>query len=224
MSIVKGGAYAGNYSVQARMSGSGLTDNYKDYFFGDHGTVNGMPATGELWLKLASKIDSGFDFGSTAYHKIAIINFTEPSTHRRRYQMIINVQRNTRQYFIENLKWNTDGSFAYTVRGLSQNTANKPQFQAGQWDQLKMRIKPNTPGKNDGIAQLWVNGQLTMDYKDIPMRENTNLNPNVMIMSNYTYAKGTQWWDDFYLGEVDPDKQNAASPPMPPQIKSITPN
>lgn len=225
MSIVRGGAASGNYSVRATMpGGSTLTDNYQDFFFGDHGAVRGTPATGELWLKLASKVDSDFNFGSSPLNKIAIINFTDTSTQRRRYQILITLSRDTRQYFVENLMWNADGSFGRTVSALTQNTANRPQLRPGQWDQLKLRMKPNTPGKNDGIIQLWVNGQLTMDYKNVPMRENTSFNPNVLIMSNYTYAGGTQWWDDFYLSETDPDAgQVADSPPMAPQIKSITP-
>jgi hypothetical protein len=204
MSVVTGGAYQGDRSSRSTMIVDTLTDNYMDYYFGDHVAVGGEPADGELWLALASKLDSDFDFGPTRFHKITIINFTD-SNARRRYQMIVTAQRESREYFVELLKWNADRSFAYALPGLSQNRGSSLEIRFGQWDRLKVQMHPNTPGAADGVLRLWVNGELTMEYTDLYMREDSNFNPNVLIMSNYTEAGGTQWWDDFKLGETDPD-------------------
>lgn len=214
MSIVDYGAYSGTYAVRSTMPGGTLIDNYKDYFFGDHVAVNGDPADQDLWLRFASQLGSDFEFLDDAYHKLAIINFTD-SNGLRRYQLIVTVQRSSGEYFIENLKWNADRSFAYTVHGLSQNQATRYQARLGSWDELKMYVSPNTPGQHDGIIRLWVNGQLAMEYTDLYMREDTDFNPNVLIMSNYTRSSGTQWWDDFYLGESDPGSGGDVAPAAP---------
>lgn len=214
MSVVNSGAYSGTYAVRATMPGGTLTDNYKDYYFGDHASINGDPADGDIWLRLASKLDSDFDFLDVAYHKIAIINFTDENW-RRRYQLIVSVQRSTGEYFIENLKWNADRSFAYTVHGLSQNQTTHYPVRFDQWDELKMFARPNTPGERNGVIRFWVNGELAMEYTDLYMREDTSYNPNVLIMSNYSTAAGTQWWDNFYLGESDPGAGSDIAPAAP---------
>jgi hypothetical protein len=214
----------GTYSVRAEMTAGTTTDNYKDYYFGDHIAVNGTPPPAGIWLQLHSKFGANFDFGSNRYHKIAIINF-EDENGRRRYQIILTVQSSTNQYFIENLKWNADRSFGGSVSGNSQNLGTPATVRFGQWDKLKLYIEPNTPGQSDGIIRLWVNDELKMEYTDRPIREDTNYNPNKLILSNYvggTDTIGEQWWDEFYLGEEDPDGGLPNDPaPRPPVLLPI---
>ena len=93
MSVICTQAGEGRCSVQSILTPGTPTDNYKDYYFGDHRTVNGAPVTPQtgVWLSLQSKFDTGFQFGAnTGNHKIAIINF-EDENGRRRYQVIVNV-------------------------------------------------------------------------------------------------------------------------------------
>ena len=223
MTVTGQQASAGRYSAQSVMTSGQSTDNYKEFVFGDHPRVNGtaVNASQGLWLQFDSKFDTGFRFPSTGnVHKIAIVNF-EDSSSRRRYQILVNVWTANGDYFIEHLKWNEDRSFNRAMPSISQNVGTHAQVRYGQWDRLKLFIKPNTPGRADGTVQLWVNGELKANYPNLSVREDLSVNPNKMIMSNYvtqTTASGTQRWDNFYLGESDP---GGGVRPNPPILNSV---
>jgi hypothetical protein len=212
-------ASAGTRAARAVMTLGQTTDNYKDFYFGDHPTVNGEPVSDNgLWLRFDSQFEEGFVFGSSLLHKIALINFCDANG-RRRYQILINVWIPTGRYFIEHLRWNADGSFSTSFPGLSQNVGTAVPVRLGEWDRLKLYIRPNTPGSANGSVRLWVNGQLKTEYTNVPMREATSFNPNKLILSNYTavaFTNGVQWWDNFYLGDTDPDVVNPA--PKAPRL------
>jgi len=219
MTVTSEQASDGSYSVRAVKQSGQTADNYKDFLFGDHSRVGGTPVTPQtgVWLRLDSKFDTGFVFGSNAImHKIAIINFEDENA-RRRYQIIINVESRTREYFVEHLKWNADRSFNRAFPGMRQNVGTPVQPRLGEWDRLTLFLRPNTPGNADGEVRLWVNGQLKAEYRNVSVREDSPYNPNKLIMSNHvsdTTTSGVQRWDNFYLGESQPQE---VARPMPPQ-------
>jgi len=219
MSVTAADAADGRYAAQGRISTGQMANQYMDFIFGDHVRVGGTAVTASsgLWLQLESKFDAGFAFGRSAtLHKIAIVNF-EDENGRRRYQILVNVWTGSREYYLEHLKWNADRSFNRAMPGLGQNIGTPVQARLGQWDRLLVFLRPNTPGRADGEVRFWVNGVLKAEYRDITLREDTNYNPNKLIMGNYvtdTTASGVQRWDNFYLGETDP---RANLRPMPPQ-------
>lgn len=198
----------GRYSAQSVMTLGSTTDNYKEYVFGDHPRVAGLPVTVEtgLWLEFDVKFDSDFQYPACqCVHKIAILNLEDESS-RRRYQLIINLWTPDRTFFVEHLKWNADRSFNRALPGMTQNVGTPAAARFGEWDHLKLFVKPNTPGQANGVVRLWVNGRLKTDYSNIAVREDTSYMPNKLIMSNYvnaTTVSGTERWDNFYLGESD---------------------
>lgn len=222
MTVTTATATDGTHSVQSVNTAGQPTDNYKDYVFGDNPRVNGTPVTVQngVWLELDSRFDTGFQFGSNV-HKIAIINL-ENEAGRRRYQIIINVWSDTRNYFVEHLKWNEDGSFNRALPGMSQNVGTAVPARLGQWDHLKLFIKPNTSGQSNGIIRLWVNGVLKTEYTNCALREDTNYLPNKLIMANYVNVldtSGIQRWDNWYLGETDQGTTTVR--PNPPVIQGV---
>lgn len=222
MTVTTETATDGTRSVRSVNTAGQTTDNYKDYIFGDHARVGGTGVTEQngLWLQFDSRFDTGFVFGSNV-HKIAIINL-ENENSRRRYQIIINIWSSTGAYFVEHLKWNEDGSFNRAMPGMPENVGTPVNQRPGQWDRLKLFIKPNTRGQSNGIVRLWVNGVLKTEYTSVALREDTAYMPNKLIMSNYvnaTVTNGIQRWDNWYLGETDPG--GAAVRPNPPVIQSV---
>jgi hypothetical protein len=219
MTVTSTQATDGTRSAQSVMIAGQATDNYKDYVFGDHPRVGGSPVTTAqgVWLSFDSKFDSGFQFASGAnVHKIAIVNF-EDQNGRRRYQLILNAYLPNRLYFFEHLMWNADGSFSRSAPGISQNIGTPVSVRLGQWDKFKIFIKPNTPGRADGVVKMWINGELKLDHSTIAIREGTNYNPNKLIMSNYVTsptAVGIQRWDNWYLGETEPAGTVRPNPPV----------
>lgn len=223
LTVSSDAASDGRYAARAVMTQGQTTDNYKDFNFGDHPNVGGTAVSDAgLWLQFDAKFDQGFNFGQGPLHKIALINFND-NTGQRRYQILLNVWTSTQRYFVENLRWNADGSFGGSLPGMPQNVGTPAQVRQGQWDRLKLYVRPNTPGRSDGIIRLWVNGVLKTEYTQVAMRENTQFNPNKLILSNYvptTQTAGVQWWDNFYLGETDPD-QASDSPPAAPILRRV---
>jgi hypothetical protein len=223
MTVVGSVASDGRYSTQAVMTPGSITDNYKEYVFGDHPRVNGDPVTvaNGVWLTLDSRFETGFHFADGAtVHKIAIVNLEDASS-RRRYQIIINVIPQSGDYFVDHLKWNEDRSFNRTMPYVSQNLGTPAKVRFGQWDKLKLFIKPNTLGQANGVIRFWVNGVLKAEHTNVALRENVAVNPNKMIMSNYVNtatASGTQRWDNFRLAETDPE---GGVRPNPPVLNSV---
>ena len=209
MTVTSTQATAGSRSAQSVMISGQVTDNYKEYVFGNHPRVNGAPVTSTtgMWLSFDSKLDTGFRFATGAnVHKIAIVNFEDENA-RRRYQLILNVYIPTQQYFIEHLVWNADRTFNRAMPGLFENVGTPVTVRFGQWDKIKMFIKPNTPGRADGVLRMWVNDVLKLENTALNMRESTSYVPNKLIMSNYvntSTAVGTQRWDNWYMGETEP--------------------
>lgn len=223
MTVTSATASEGRYSTQSVMTPGSPTDNYKDYVFGDHPFVHGeaVNANTGLWLTFDSRFDTGFHFADGAVaHKVAIINL-EDSNARRRYQIIINVWCENGEYFVDHLKWNEDRSFNRTMPYVSQNIGTKTTVRFGQWDKLKLYIKPNTLGQANGVVRFWINGVLKAEHTNVALREDVPVNPNKLIMSNYvreSTASGTQRWDNFRLSETDPD---AGVRPNPPVLNSV---
>lgn len=223
MTVTGAVASEGRYSTQSVMTPGSPTDNYKDYVFGDHPRAGGVPVDSSkgLWLSFDSRFDTGFHFADGAVvHKIAIINL-EDANALRRYQIIINVWCENGEYFVDHLKWNADRSFNRTMPYVSQNIGTKTAVRFGQWDKLKLYIKPNTLGQANGVVRFWINGVLKAEHTNVALREDVAVNPNKLIMSNYvreSTAAGTQRWDNFRLSETDPD---AGVRPNPPVLNSV---
>jgi hypothetical protein len=219
MTVTAAVASSGRYSTQSVMIPGSVTDNYKEYVFGDHPRINGEPVTvaNGIWLTLDSRLDTGFHFADGAtVHKVAIVNL-EDSNSRRRYQIIINIIPQSGDYMVDHLKWNEDRSFNRTMPYVSQNVGTAAKVRFGQWDKLKLFIKPNTLGQANGVIRFWVNGTLKAEHTNVALRENVAVNPNKLIMSNYVNtatASGTQRWDNWHLSETDPDAGVRPNPPV----------
>jgi hypothetical protein len=220
MSVTNEDAREGTYSAKGIVVAGQGANNYKDFYFGNHPTVGGEAVSVErgLWVSLDTKFDNGFVFGSNAnVHKILLINFDDESA-RRRYQILLNIYTPTGEYFLEHLVWNADRSFQKAIPGIDQNIAPNAIMQRGAWARVKIFVKPNTSGQNNGIVRMWVNGVLKADHTDVPVRENTNFLPNKIIMSQYVTAtgtSGTQRWDNIKVSETDPDAASTLRPNPP---------
>lgn len=67
-----------------------------------------------------------------------------------------------------------------------------------QWYTIKQYVELNTPGQNNGILKMYVNGKLLVDRKDIQYRlaGKNNLKINDLIMNTYRGGSATDpvWW------------------------------
>lgn len=209
LSVTSEDASAGTYSAKGIMVAGAGADHYKDFYFGNHPTVGGEAVSVErgLWLSFDTKFDTGFTFGSAQVHKIMLINFDDENA-RRRYQIILNIWVPTGEYFLEHLVWNADRSFNKAIPGIDQNISPDALMRRGEWERIKIFVKPNTSGQSNGIVRMWVNGVLKTDRTSVAVRENTNFLPNKLIVGNYVTdltTNGVQRWDNVVLSDTDPD-------------------
>lgn len=55
--------------------------------------------------------------------------------------------------------------------GLPWNVAPPEKIVPGQWFWVETMAQMSTPGKEDGVVKLWVNGTLVTDCRDLPLRD-----------------------------------------------------
>jgi hypothetical protein len=79
--------------------------------------------------------------------------------------------------------------------------------ESGYWVLVESRAKLNTPGKNDGINQLWIDGRLEVERKNLNFRGNyTKHGINAVFLESY-WNKGSlkdqgRWYDNFVISTV----------------------
>ena len=196
--------YQGRWASQITATRGTGNDNYLAYNFGD-GTATGQR---DLWLRFAHKWSADWDDGGyQRVQKLMILNLHNPETGRRRYQLLLNLWTPDSGYFCEFLRVGEDRKF------YGSTTPNVPlnlKRRLGIWTEFVFRVRMNTPGKRDGILQVWSKDEdeathtLRVNRDDINYRDATEFSPNRLIQSNYqpeTVFSGTRWWDAWQLGE-----------------------
>ena len=66
-------------------------------------------------------------------------------------------------------------------------------FVCGDWNKIKIRTKLNTPGKHDGIIQVYHNEKKEIDMNCVCFRQNKNVLTSYMMFSTF-YGGSTQDW------------------------------
>lgn len=70
-----------------------------------------------------------------------------------------------------------------------------------RWTAIEWHVKVNTPGVNDGILQIWVDGKLALDRQDIQLRGPLPWDPRI---NDNMAAKIVPWIVHFYGGKNPP--------------------
>lgn len=79
--------------------------------------------------------------------------------------------------------------------------------ESGYWVLVESRVKLNTPGKNDGINQLWIDGRLEVERKNLNLRGTYRKHGiNAVFLESY-WNKGSlkdqgRWYDNFVVSTV----------------------
>ena len=208
--ITSDNPHSGNYCATAVLEAGTHSDNYADYYFGNHVSIGGQPVE-EVYLQLYSKFDSGYVWPQSS-HKIALLNLTDGQSYDRRYQVMLNVDSNG-FYYVEHSYIDTWQFF-----GLAQNQGSPAPVRYNEWDKLKLYVRLNTPGSSNGIIQLWVNDELKLSYSNVNIRRDSNYAINKLIMSSYATPSsgynGRQYYDDWILSKSNPGSSENTTTPI----------
>lgn len=76
--------------------------------------------------------------------------------------------------------------------------------ESGYWVLVESRAKLNTPGKSDGINQLWIDGRLECERRNLSFRENYTLHGiNAVFLEAYwndgSPVSQSRWYDNFII-------------------------
>ena len=213
MSVINSSPNSGNYCARATLTANTHSDNYLDYYFGDHPSYGGDKVE-ELYLQVYSKFSPGYIWPNDD-QKIALLNLTDGQSSQRRYQVGIMVNSEG-QYYIEHTDIDD-----WRFYGLSQNQGITTSVRAAEWDKLKLYVKLNTPGMSNGIVKFWINDILKLSYTNVNIRENTSFGMSKLILSSYAVdfsgSNGFQYYDDWTLSQTDPE--NGETPNLPTNLR-----
>lgn len=108
-----------------------------------------------------------------------------------------------------NLKW----------LGLRQGqTPIFSPIESGRWVCVESHVKLNTPGKTDGVFELWIDGKLEASRTDLDWHgEWTDYGINAVFLENHwnqgSVKKQARWFDDFIISTDPIGPVTALKPP-----------
>ncbi len=93
------------------------------------------------------------------------------------------------------------------------NRSKPEKIEPMKWHCVEVMVKLSTPGKDDGIVKLWVNGKLVSEYTDVPLRDagHPDLLMNMFFLGPYFHPGSgkdqTHWADQIvvatsYIGPI----------------------
>ncbi|MDZ7697232.1 MAG: hypothetical protein U5R49_10025 [Deltaproteobacteria bacterium] len=182
--------HQGKYAIKQRASDPGSLV----HFFGDHPGVD-KNTIDDVALESCLYFPPGFQWPSAGITLWTMASFEgwkagynrakgkgKPLAWAPFYVMIALKGNGTPQMFLT--RADDLGGPGDLYRTFGQNIGETKPIESGAWAKLKFRLKLNTPGKVDGIFQLWINDDLKCNYENIDFRGSyEKLGWNHLIMS-----------------------------------------
>jgi len=92
------------------------------------------------------------------------------------------------------------GHVEYCRTRPGDNTAPRVLLKGSAWNTVELHVRMNTPGSSNGVMQLWINGYLCVDRRDVQFRS-----------AKRPYLRITQQYVTWYYGGPSTDAPNANS-------------
>ncbi|PUB87067.1 MAG: hypothetical protein DBP02_02145 [gamma proteobacterium symbiont of Ctena orbiculata] len=218
MSIVTTDSVTGRRCCQHTITDGSGNNNYQEYYIGDHplNTSGNDTAIDEVWLTLHNKISVGYTNFPQNDQKLALINFCDPTTGTRQYQMMLAIQDGG-LLIVDRAHFN-GGVWAGATR---YQTTHSPV--PGNWEYIKVRIRNNDSGVQNGELDVEVDGVNVLTQTGIYWTGDQSggyVHPNKLIATSYTTTAGggqnaTIWQDWIMLTAADPGEAPASDTTAP---------
>ena len=159
MEVVSGGAFSGSKFLRHFSNGqNGSTDGTSATLgntFKPSIYHSGMPRD-HVFLRFAIRISSGAQICDNGHTKL----------------IRLRPEQNNAAYPVVWTYWRY-GSYQLLTEGPARsfNTGITPNY--GQWDQIEVEVKWNTPGSANGLLRMWVNGVLRIEAPNLTLRGST---------------------------------------------------
>lgn len=162
---------AGGAALEARIEAGTLGENFATRFIADHPLRSGGPGAvaNEIYLRSKVRYGAGFDM---AAGKLFIVNafdgwnagFAGPNSFAAYYVTIQTINGEVEAL----LHSKTSGD---RWRPLPQNQGARVKFATDRWYDIGVHLKLNTPGRPDGVAELYIDGVRKAVYTDVNFRD-----------------------------------------------------
>lgn len=188
----------------------------------------------EIYWRYYVKYQYGWDGGGEAKHSRAIV-FTGP---RWTQASILHVWTAGNQLTLDPVRAVTNGRVISTkyndfehFKWLGNSPKGRFSFhsdaETGRWVCIEARWRLNTPGKADGVSQLWVDGELDAERRNMNFRGTYDERGiNAVFLESYWNAGSPvdqfRWIDNFVvstgrIGPITVPRDPTVSPRLSPQ-------
>ncbi len=209
-------ASGGSSLVQQHAPGG--TGGWGARYFGDHPLTAGEQKRTELFARGYVKFDAGYQWPSVSNKMFIIASFED-------WDAGYEGPNNWSPYYVI-AEADETGFFTLTMRrkvggvawrGLDQNIGQPVQVSPGAWHRLEIRLKLNTLGSSDGIAEMWIDGTKKLEHTDVNFRDQYDqYGWNHFMISAYTNpsspASQRQFWDAIVVSATAGDGGGSESP------------
>ncbi len=108
---------------------------------------------------------------------------------------------------IKTTKYNDFDNLSWLGNKPTSNFNISSTEESGYWVLIESRVKLNSPGENDGLNQLWIDGKLEAERKNLNFRGSyVNHGINAVFLESY-WNKGSiktqgRWFDNFIISTI----------------------
>ncbi len=196
--------------AQFNYQAGALNDVWLRHNFGSHATVNGSPVD-ELWINFEYLVSdlSIFNPNPGRESKILLVNWGNPDTGRRVFQVILGAVQDagSHKFSLEWTKLNRNGSWSGVSSWLTDFSS--VAIPENEKLYLQLHIRNSTNGQADGVVQLFNNGELIMERRNVALNDSYGDHPDHFILSPYItdangLADGYTQYDNVSLYDTDP--------------------
>jgi hypothetical protein len=196
----------GNYAIRHRLTAGMPVDSVDSVtqHFGDASTgpvlANGQGQHFyDLYLSYRVYYSSGFDFGS-GHYKQFIYGTQDNRRHDEAccvpfaaHYLTVLVERGGVLQAEAYNKQSGTPRFDINPNTGGYNDSNPFRVQSGRWYSMEVRRRLNDAGADNGIFQMWVDGQLIASYNNVRFR----IPPSGAYGSNFTYGTNFAMMADY---------------------------
>lgn len=212
---------AGGRALAAAVPVGSIAENgWAGRYFGDHplGAAPGGPEVQDVYIAARVRFSDSWEMTYGKMFTIAAFEswsagYPEPMSWSPYYVLL---QYNHMQ--AEGVM-HSKTSGASKWRAMFQNLGTPVTFARGRWYEMQYRVKLNTPGRADGLFEMWIDGVKKASYADVNYRDSYAQNGwNHMMLTAYQNGgpatrAATLYWDEVILSPVP---IAPTSPPLGP--------
>jgi len=184
-------------------------------FFADNPTSSNThqcPRLDEVYVEYFVRFSSASSWPSTSTKISKVESWPIPWPSNGTKNFYLTTEIDSSGYFVSTLnrvKGDDTGYFSFP-----QNEGTPISVAANQWHHMEIRLKVNTPGQQDGVLQMWVDGLLATNYENvIYCTIDAGFGWNTFLFTGYDNPSSPdnkqQYWDDITIQSSGIDRPAA---------------